>query len=167
MKPQIQSVWRSMAAPSIWSDGPSVNGFKRHLIGPKKVEDYLPQQDRTTDGDHDDPQRVTIGDGSNGEHLEQGADDRGRRNGEHHGQRQRHAQARVHDAEHPAEHEELTLREVDRTGRGVHDGEPEGHQRVDCAALETGYEELKERGHLAGSRNRRAALVTWLAPTPR
>ena len=41
----------------------------------------------------------------------------------------------------------LALREVDRAGCGIHDGESKSDERVDRAVLHTRYDELQQRRH--------------------
>ena len=75
---------------------------------------------------------------------------------EQHGQSTRREVRR----EHPSEHEELALREVDRTGRRVDDGEAERDERVDRPALQSADDELQYLGcsHLVSPRSCRRLL---------
>ena len=107
----------------------------------------LPEDDRSTDCHHDDPELVAAADRPYREHLEKRADRRGQRDCGGDCDRQRKPELEEPYAEHPAKHEELALREVDRAGRGEDDGEPERDESVDSAALEPGDDELEELLH--------------------
>ena len=117
------------------------------FVGSEEVQRHLAQQHRAADRDHDDAQRVAALDRPHGEQLEDGADRGGGGDRRHRRDRQRQPELGEEGAEHAAEHEELALGEVDRPGGREDDREAERHERVDGAALEARYEELKEFVH--------------------
>ena len=75
-----------------------MNGGSGDLVGPEEVQGQLSQHDRPADRDHDDSQRVAVGDGPDREQLEQRADRGGAEHGEQHRNRQRKPEVREQDA---------------------------------------------------------------------